>query len=393
VFNVRNVSSSSILLLAAGLGFVAAACDGAGVSDDPVTNTLAEGIDERTRLHLEHVRTFHSNDEVIFHLVGAGVIRSDSLAFVVNRGTSSVVRLSLEGDDIRSFGREGNGPGEFQNPIALATSAGGVVVWDQRLRRLTFIDEEMASARVLTVARAGAWNMVGTSPTSSIFLTRRDPANETTREFIEIDSAGALLREWTAPGHPRPRITYDWHHPTTGAPGAVTMSITDCLSQDIDVNLSGRRYLVDTGSGSVLRFNEEHSRPATVYRELNPPRLVEAARRQILNRTTNAPAEVTADALARATSENGHLPPWRAAVSSGDLLWLERARCADPTVRRQWDVITGDGSYLGMIELPGNAHLIAASRRYILVVAHDSLDVQSVELYRMTPSLMFDGET
>lgn len=64
----------------------------------------------------------------------------------------AVRAFDLEGGEIRAFGSEGQGPGEFYYPAVVGLSGGdSVVVYDARLRRVTILDGAVRGSRIFTV--------------------------------------------------------------------------------------------------------------------------------------------------------------------------------------------------------------------------------------------------
>jgi len=86
---------------------------------------------ERTEL-LEFQR-----DLVIAEGMGRGLYRSSAIAvagdgtiFVLDNGNHRVVAFDQSGNALREFGREGQGPGEFQNPLGFGVAGNRVLISD-----------------------------------------------------------------------------------------------------------------------------------------------------------------------------------------------------------------------------------------------------------------------
>jgi hypothetical protein len=89
---------------------------------------------------------------------------------------------------VRSFGKNGQGPGDFQSVVAFSQrrgDAGGVWVFDMNARRLTRIaDDPKAAPQVVGTSLAVVW-MTWFGPDRILLVTGLDSA-----EFVVIDSTG-----------------------------------------------------------------------------------------------------------------------------------------------------------------------------------------------------------
>jgi len=104
----------------------------------PVSEYAFVPADGRSE-HLEFQR-----DLVIAEGMGRGLYRSSAIAvaadgtiFVLDNGNHRVVAFDQSGDALREFGREGQGPGEFQNPLGFGVAGNRVLISDIGNNRLT----------------------------------------------------------------------------------------------------------------------------------------------------------------------------------------------------------------------------------------------------------------
>ncbi len=83
------------------------------------------------------------DDEFTFYGIGDATRGSDGRIALVNRGTQEVRIYSPRGRHLRSFGGEGNGPSDFQDPVRLEWVAGdSLLVWDQAQARISVFSSE-----------------------------------------------------------------------------------------------------------------------------------------------------------------------------------------------------------------------------------------------------------
>jgi hypothetical protein len=82
----------------------------------------------------------------LFRVAGTLQLRDGRLA-ILNRGSKEILIVDPEGE-IKRIGTEGEGPGEFREPIALHLFRGdSIAVWDWALHRLTILSPDGSYAR------------------------------------------------------------------------------------------------------------------------------------------------------------------------------------------------------------------------------------------------------
>lgn len=67
-------------------------------------------------------------------------VGDDGLIYVIDGQAKRVAIYDPTGAFVAAFGREGEGPGEFQNPGRMTWKGDTLVIWDWRLRRLSYFD-------------------------------------------------------------------------------------------------------------------------------------------------------------------------------------------------------------------------------------------------------------
>jgi hypothetical protein len=76
----------------------------------------------------------------VFGVVPDARLLPDSGAIVVDRQAKQLHVFDASGRFVRALGRDGDGPGELRDPIAVEVSDGRAFVWDWRQRRITAYD-------------------------------------------------------------------------------------------------------------------------------------------------------------------------------------------------------------------------------------------------------------
>lgn len=110
-----------------------------GCSEGPPSESAMLPQADRTgELRLCHaVGLSDAGTDVLLGRVGAAVRAEDGSLYVLDQLARRVYRFNRAGALEASMGRPGVGPGELQNPLALAPVPGGVAVWDQGNARVT----------------------------------------------------------------------------------------------------------------------------------------------------------------------------------------------------------------------------------------------------------------
>lgn len=156
-----RVRTGSAVLAPALLAFVFVACETAAPSDSAIrTDSAGVVLVDHSRLPTIEASRIAIAAEPALVLGGgsalagpdheffriAGVSRLADGTVVVANGSSHELRFyGVDGRHLRSVGREGSGPGEFQNLAGLWNMAGDtVVVWDDRARRIQYFSPEGA---------------------------------------------------------------------------------------------------------------------------------------------------------------------------------------------------------------------------------------------------------
>ena len=160
--------------------------------------------------------------------------------WVVDTGYPSVVRWSVDGEELPPVGRTGVGPGEYRRPSLLVELGDSVGVWDRQLQRMTFFDRagEFLSSRevALSADSHGFMTSIGFRNDTSLVMSISYPGPEPGPRdntavlwrfvgsgsradsllslpgyrFTTMGEDGYLMR-WHAPFSPRAYALFDSH--------------------------------------------------------------------------------------------------------------------------------------------------------------------------------------
>jgi hypothetical protein len=145
------------------VALVVGGCEGApgapGGAPEPVDFRLEEVL---------RLGVLEGAEEEMFGGVSAATAGSDGSLFVLDRQVPVVRRFGPEGTFQGNVGREGEGPGEYRNPMGLQPLPdGGIALWDPGNARLSFFEadgtfrEGFRVPSTLTTGRALATDTLG----------------------------------------------------------------------------------------------------------------------------------------------------------------------------------------------------------------------------------------
>ena len=258
-----------------------------------------------------------------------------------------VAIFARDGAFVGEYGRAGDGPGEFRNPVALSLDDAGVLtVWDSARGMLSrwssagsFVGEEPVPVSYWGPGFSSGQNgiVAVTSEQSGLSMVQRLVAasSEGTRSIYELPVEFAMMR---LPGieMPAPRIFM---------PSVVWTSRADTV------------YVLDGPEYEIDRY--ENGRPTSSFRRSLDPihttaelAVGELERRGGQFRGFMARTGLTAEQIVRAVGFEDVVSPVQSIVSDRlGRLWVTRTR--DGVTPGPVDIVEGTGRYQGTLEAAG----------------------------------------
>ncbi len=325
-------------------------------------------------------------------------VAADGRIFALDISTRNVRVFGADGAFIRSFGRQGGGPGEFPNePLGMTVSADTVTVhdrfrfhiFDASGRHLHTADQRITgNAPMPLFVRRGSQLLIGRNQTAKPVDNSNLVVRDTFRVFPVdplngvaegplVQSPGALQWFEEVDG----RSVSQWLGPVPAAAirenGEIYLARGDRYEVSV-LSPTGSlvrivRALVSPPEYSDAEYGAAMAREAAYYDSVKMSTYGEllAQGRRILERVRTRP--VTG----------------RLFVSpSGRILIERRDLDSDPSPRATrdtttWDLLHADGRITGRIAVPPNVRLYVLRDTHLYAVARDSLDVQSIVRYRV----------
>lgn len=327
-----------------------------------------------------------------------GVVRLDDGSFVVGASdTDQLYRFDTQGRFLLSFGRLGNGPGEFDNLWELWAWADTVVAFDGRgVGQVLSADGTYLRTLSRTPApRGGAVERAGVLADGSILeyvvaSPREIPANESIVPMTVQVRSAERGDETPVPVGTYPAVEI---RRETGGPTALR------YGPQGQVAALAHGYCTGFSSEYVVRCHDPSGRQISeVVREGWDPAPVTPEDRDVffegIDRANPGPRGEAYRKYVRETTVFAEVrPPYGRFVGSGaDELWVGPMNPAEFTLGERnpvseeparWSVYSLEGRWLAEVELPARFRLLSAGREYVAGVTRTDQGTERVEVYRL----------
>jgi len=322
-----------------------------------------------------------SEQQTLFQVEGVRGLTEGGVA-VVDGGSREIRYYDPQGQPLYNVGGEGEGPGEFRQPVyVLEAGSDSLLFWDRRLRRFQLFSEDGRFHRTVTVSDRRAIS-----------------------GLIPIGAAGPriLLRDWEPSGMiqagihgVRGTLEEGWHliwfDPSTGGQvsaahlsfstlhgvpeGAVDIPFT--IPPSVAVNRKGV-FLTDGRPPEIQDIGTE-GRLRRIFRVEGPLRPVtnEIKESDLKRRMDETPWGLWSDWFAEMDLPDS-LPVFES-LQIDDIGWLwAKVYHPNPTQSPEWMVFDPDGRAHGVLQAPDGLEIHHIGTDFILGVWHDELGVEFV---------------
>lgn len=172
-----------------------------------------------------------------------------SRIYIVDSGNNQLVVLNEDGETQFTIGREGQGEGEFQDPVGLGIDREGrIYVADTGNHRIQIFTAEGKFSGAIAVTSGGAAIRpidVAVDPkTANIFVTGND-----NHKVMVFDRSGRLVREWGGNGAEAGKFRYP---ATIAVTNDLNIAVVDVLNTRVQLFQPDGFFLVNIGEWGVL---------------------------------------------------------------------------------------------------------------------------------------------
>jgi hypothetical protein len=329
----------------------------------------------------------------------AGAFRFPDGRFVIaNGGTQEIRVFDARGRHLSSAGRKGEGPGEFVTLRNVFPYGDSILTYDFQLRRMSVFDGAGKYARsfIMPRIREGLWPQpIGTFRDGSIMV-------QAGRQFMMGDSPHGVNRDpsvlfrMSRDGEVLDSITsvagWERYVRTTNVNGRVGFTVHAApFARMPFYATAGDRVFVGASDGYEIDVFEKSGKLERRIRHNQPNRRVTRADIDRM-RDARIASAAAQSALYRQRTEEAlqemKVPETMPAFSnlkadSDGNLWVQEYR-ADGENHNRWTVFDPQGGLLARVNAPTRLNILDIGRDYILGLRTNQLDVEHVEVYRLT---------
>lgn len=295
--------------------------------------------------------------------------------YVLDHSARRLLIADWAGTVLDSLGRQGAGPGELEEPMAVVAIDNGVGVVDLATRRIV---RWAGDARLLEPEpiRGGIEHPKLAIRGSEVWYTTSGRAASGVSEYqlTAVSAAGTRVLA-TAAKQPRRVGDFPSCH-------ATEISVQPIFAPVLLWDAAGKYLAVSNSAGYMIELSDNGAHAATIRRDIAPISASrQAAEREVRDWKFNG-CSVPANEVLNVAGFMSAIPVIKAlAVSPVGEVWVLRLVDWKPPERNRIDIFDSKGTYLG--SLPDHAPFPAAflSTNRILAIESDSLDLAHLVAY------------
>jgi hypothetical protein len=325
----------------------------------------------------------------------AGALRLDDGRIVVADGQANELRyFDAQGRHLKTAGRTGGGPGEFQGMMHLLRLPGDSVAaweWTGRLSVFGPAGEFVRSRRIEPPAEGTMIVAEGIFPDGSILVAPAGSLVLKSGTSVARDT-GAVLR-YAAGGTAVDTVgrfpgTQVFTMSGTDNGGWATVSPVPFGLETFRAVHGGLLYMADNARFEVAVYDAG----GKLLRLMRAPHRTEPLTADEVERyKKDQIAAISGEGNERRMQERTlgamRFPETKSAfaamrVDRTGAVWL-REHSPDSGAPGRWTVFAGDGTLLGTVEVPARTHVVEIGSDYLLGIWSDDLEVQHVRLHRL----------
>lgn len=321
----------------------------------------------------------------LLHVDGAMQLPNGTIA-VLNAGTQEIRYFDTEGRYLRTSGRRGSGPGEFQMPrlVRPLGERGEQLIWDMMVNRFTLLDANAGVLRMITpearVRMPQGWDAAGAvlvargGAAAGLDTPEGVMANDFTYEAVHLDGGQPVrIAELPARTYHAQIRGQPWFRPIpfdpqpSAAAGRGAFYLSTGAMPSIQVHAS---------DGQLLRVLRVARNPDPVLRA-DFDRFVEAQLQRISDEELRTEWRTRYERMPLPAT----MPAYRSLlVDDVDHVWAEHFRIdiSDPPT---WSVFEPDGGVLGTIRTLAGISIFHIGEDFFIGRMRDDLGVEQVVRY------------
>lgn len=340
------------------------------------------------------IGALEGDEAYLFQRIWGATRLSDGRIAAVDTRAPNLRIYDPDGEHLHTFGRRGEGPGEFSSPVLMGTLPGDtLLVVDRRLRRINIFHPDDGFIRDATADA----EIPGYLLTEGMFADG------------DILVQRMVFNEGAMEGFSRRRV----HYRSVSPDGSLGTDFGEFVGEEIVMAVNtegqitntimgnapfGKSAAVAVGDtrffyGSQDRYEiqswTQEGRLDRIVRVLRNPEPVTSE--QVGERLAAELSDLPDNALARSyrrNFENAPIPEFHPAfgsiyVDSADHLWVEETRITEDEPRIA-SIFDPEGRAVGSVTLPARLRIFEIGTDYILGAYADDLGVEYLRMYPLT---------
>ncbi len=338
----------------------------------------------------------------LFRVNGAKRL-SDGRIVVLNAGTLTLRAFSSEGEFLWEAGGPGDGPGEFRALNSHHVLSGDtILVWDSRLRRVSFLTPDGHFLRSTRLNWPGPGQLTYPYPVFEgrlVVMTFSSPWTNDANPSVGLHRPSVPLLLFDRGGEVSDTLgLFPGHeqivHEIAGSPA---YSVTP-LSKTLYVDSRGSSLVIGTADGVEVSVWDELGGPSAIFRQVGVDlALSDADRRWYEDRemelATN-PEEVQWAEIAIANLGYFESRPAFTAlkVDRDGNVWIRTGRhfpSSAPSL--DWTVFSSEGVLLGTVRFPEGFRVLEIGDRELIGVWTDDLGVEYLRAYGLEKGVILES--
>jgi len=380
--------------------------DSAGVRivENPVTHPGPGFVWAVSEMPRTRIGEPTGDEAELFANVRHGTVLSDGRIVIANGRPIEVRVFSPVGDHVTTFGRMGDGPGEFSlngitglraisgDTLAIGNGGFGVHFFSPEGALLQSIPGpgQAGVGASQTASWLGGASFLVTQPGSS-------PSGEPPGTGVYAPSVNYLL--WSEELGPQSVGTFDGvvqFRLAGGPPGVPSVSLPSPFNRRIAYAVGAEQFYIGDQTEYVISVYTPDGRMTQIVRKAYEPIAVpEPERESARDRARSGPLFRTpampAAMLQHLEQQVEAMPipevfPAFDALAEDRLgrLWVRRIQPQMAAETQQWEVFGPDGALQATVRVPSVDRILEFGPDYILAVSRGEFDVESVHLYELT---------
>lgn len=319
-----------------------------------------------------------SDDDLLIGQISGIVSDRNGGVYIADRDQSTIHRFDGSGNYIRSFGRDGEGPGEFRSLVQIDTDGNFLYALDRNLNRITSFDPETGDPIETHTLGGTGQSMPETFyvlPDDAFLIISMMFATGSSDDVIHYQPTGILTKTGNYKTSDQIRLPARESVMVNSEGGNIGIIVpTYSRKSRVSVSDSGSIYTNWSEHLLIKQYDSDGAYAGAFYSNLEGDPLT---RSQLRNRYSSA----YMDALRGATPPSTWPVVRSFLVDNQNRLWVNLF--GDGAGERKWLVFQKNGEVGGMLTLPEESTIHEVRDGYLYLIETDRDGLEIVKRYEI----------